>query len=164
MSERRDNERLLSDILAEDSPAGQREALLADTLSQVRRRRRFRQAQRGACAITVLAVAGLVFLRHGPPTNSPPSPTKPYFLIQTLPLRTTAIVESRQLPPANLVSSTPTTAVVSTVASAEHARDLNDQDLLALTAPNPAVLVRKGPGSAELVFVSSVSANAGSEN
>jgi hypothetical protein len=157
MSKERDNERLLADILAEGSLTGQREASLAGTLRLVRRRRRICQATRGACILALIAVVGLVLSRRGPTLNTLPNTAKPYVLIETQPVRAMAIVESRSLPAANLISSLPTTVIVSTVASAGHARELNDQDLLELTAANPAVLVRQGSGSAQLVFVNAIS-------
>jgi hypothetical protein len=75
-----------------------------------------------------------------------------------------ALIQTTPLPAANLVESVPTSAVLTTAASARQFSVLNDDDLLALTASNPAVLVRQGPGPAQLVFVNSLNPPAGTEN
>ena len=55
---------------------------------------------------------------------------------------------SRELVP----DRTPTVSVIATATAPHLAREIDDADLLSLAAPNPVVLVRLGPDSAELVF------------
>ena len=115
MNESADNDRLLSDILAEGTRPGFREALLGQTLRLARRRRRFRQARRGASVLA--AVAGVVFLlwRSMPPTF-PTQAETPYALVRTQPLLA-AIVSTTPLGPGHLVSSAPAAEVVTTKAA-----------------------------------------------
>ena len=155
MIDPQDNKRLLGDVLAEGSIASRREALLGNTLRLVRRRRRFRQARRGVYALTLVAATVLVLSRHGPPGSVQPSPARPYTLVQTQPLRQAAVVETKTLPAGSLVMSVPTLGIFTTTAAGQRLHELSDKDLLALTAANPAVLVRLPSGSAELVFVHS---------
>ena len=121
----------------------------------MRRRRRFRQARRGAYALALVASGVLLIFRHNPPTDVRPTTPKPYTLVQTRPLRHTALVETKVLPADSVVMSIPMTAVLTTAAAGEPSHEINDADLLAL-APNPAVLVRRDGAPAELVFVTSV--------
>jgi hypothetical protein len=155
MNEPPHNERLLADILAEGSVAGRRDALLGETLRLARNRRRFRQGRRGAYALALVTAGLLVFRRQDPPPEAGPKPTKLYVLVRTQPLAKSAWVESQPLSAASLISSVPTTGILTTAGAGERWHEVNDEDLLALAAPNPAVLVRGGPGSAELVFVHS---------
>lgn len=157
MNHRNDNDELLRDILGDSRFASRREALLADTLGHVRSRRRMRRARQGACVVAcVLIIAALVVnLRRPPRVETFVAPAKPYLLVETQPLPSAAVVESRSLPPVSLAPTMPTSEVVTTAAARFHPEVLNDEALLAMAAPNPAVLVRRGNGQAELVFVKS---------
>ena len=103
----------------------------------------------------LVAAGGLFIFRHNPPTDIQPTTFKPYTLVQTRPLRHTALVETKVLPADSVVVSIPMTAVLTTAAAGQPSHEINDSDLLAL-APNPAVLVRRDGAPAELIFVTSV--------
>ena len=82
-------------------------------------------------------------------------PTKPYTLVRTQPLPLAACVVTRPLSPENLLVSARLENIIVTARASVPIREINDDELLAL-APKPAALVRRGPHSAELVFVSAV--------
>jgi hypothetical protein len=150
----RQNECLLADVLGEGIPADFREGLLHETLRWARRRRRFRQARQAGSVLALLIGLGLLFW-HRLPSNVRLSsfPTKPYALVRTQPLPPEAWVATRPLPPARLVVSARTGNIVVTAKANVPIHEISDDELLAL-APGPAALVRYGPHSAELVFVS----------
>jgi hypothetical protein len=163
MNDPRHSKRLLADILAEGSAAGQRDASLSATLRLIRNRRRWRQARRGAYALALVVVGLLVFRRQVPPPEAGPEPSKPYVLVRTQPLAKAAWVETRPLAAASLISSAPNAGVLTTAGAGPPWHEISDEDLLALAAPSPAVLVRSGPGPAELVFVHSESKAVGTD-
>ena len=155
MNDSSQRHRLLTDVLGEGISADFREDLLNQTLRLARRRRHFRQARRAASALAVLVGLGLLFWRHVPTVLSPASlSAKPYVLVRTQPLPPAAWVATRPLSPANLLVSVRTSSIVITAKASVPVREINDDELLALV-PKPAALVRHGPHSAELVFVSS---------
>ena len=145
-------ERLLNEVLAEGGVQTLRDELLAQTLRQVRRRRRARQVRRTVGAlIVVLGLGFLVWPRPHQPLVQPRSP-RPYVVVQTRPLSRAAVVTTVPPQAASQVESIPTTSIVATATTPRLAREIDDADLLSLAAPNPVVLVRVGPHSAELVF------------
>jgi len=149
-----DNERLLDDVLAEERDPGFREVLLGQTLHLVRRQRRFRKVRRAASAMAVIAGLLLLAWRFLPsPSNGPVVPAKPYTLVHTQPLPTSAIVETTPFPPSKLITSVGSVEIIATSAFAHNFRELNDDQLLDFVTPAPALLVRRGPHTAELVFV-----------
>jgi hypothetical protein len=147
-------ERLLADVLGEGFSAGFRDDLLSATLRRARRRRQWRQGRRVASAFAVLAVLALASWRTVSPSPGPADlPAKPYLLVRTQPLAASALLITQPLSPSRLVASAPTAEIVVTAVAGMKVRNLSDEELLAL-APQPAALVRFGPHSAELVFVS----------
>jgi hypothetical protein len=62
------------------------------------------------------------------------------------------MVKTAPLDSASEIASTPTVSIISTATAPHLAREIDDAGLLSLAAPNPVVLVRLGPHSAELVF------------
>jgi hypothetical protein len=164
MSDFEQTERLLSDVLGEDTEAGFREGLLKETLRLARRRRGFRQLGKSASLLVVLAGLGLLVWHQFPSVRIPASlPAKPYVMVRTQPLSPAALVKTRPLPPASLVTSVRTGNIVVTAAAASPVREVNDDELLSL-APQPAALVRFGPHNAELVFVDSANREALQQN
>jgi hypothetical protein len=156
MNKRADQENLLAEVLAEASPADFRAAMLAETLRLARRRRQFRQARQTA---GVLAVASLlaVFVAQQfskPTVVSPPFAKKiakrSYELVRTEPLPASAIIRTRQFSEVQSAASIPKVIEVATASGGF--RLINDNELLALLADRPAVLIRTGPNSEELVF------------
>jgi len=155
MSDRNNKENLLNEVLAEASPAGFREALLGETLRLARRRRHFRQTRQ---AIGILGVFVLlaIFGRQNWPTQSVVSKTvekkstpESYKLVLTQPLPEDELITTRQSS-VQLVASTPDVAQISTFSGGF--RQINDNELLALLSGKPAILIRTGPHSEELVF------------
>ena len=154
MNNSRDNERLLADVLAEESDPGFRQLLLGQTLHLVRRQRRLRKIRRVTAGVAVIAGLLLLAWRFLPsPSNGPAAPTKPYTLVHTQPLPASAIVETTPLPSSNLITSVGSVEIIATSAFAHNFRELNDDQLLDFVTPAPALLVRRGPHTAELVFV-----------
>lgn len=154
MNQTGDRERLLADVLADESAAGFREGLLNETLALVRRRRRARQAWRAASAVVLIAGLGLVVWRNLPPTAvAPGTGARGYTLVLSQPLAGKALVVTRAFTASGIVVSARTAEVIRTTASRSQAREIDDSELLALLGPKPVALVRLAPHRAELVFV-----------
>jgi len=156
MSDRNNKENLLNEVLAEASPAGFREALLGETLRLARRRRHFRQTRQtiGVLGVFILlAILGWQYwpqaIAVSPPVAKMAVPT-PYKLVRTEPLPDNDIVTTRSFLENQLVASSANVVQVET--SGGGYRQINDAQLLALVAQRPAVLIRTGPHSEELVF------------
>ena len=153
MNRRTDQERLLADVLREETGEGFHEALLGETLRLAQRRRQVRLVRRGAGVFAILAVTMAVAIWRRPQAlvqeAQPPAPH--YQLTHSRPLPASCVVSSHPLHAEQVVVSMLTSSVVHTTTG--HYRVLGDDELLAL-APVPAALVRRGPHEAELVFVS----------
>jgi hypothetical protein len=149
------NEPLLADVLGEGVSADFRAGLLGQTLRLACRRRRIRQIRSAAAALAVLTAFGFLVWHHLPrPPARRSFPARPYTWVDTQPLPPASWVGTRPLPVVSLLASGSTrTTIVASASAKERAREINDDELLAL-APGPAALVRRGPHSAELVFVS----------
>jgi hypothetical protein len=156
MKRETDNEPLLADVFAEANPADFRGAMLGETLRLVRRRRHFRQARNMA---GVLIVAGLsaFFLRQNfvkPMTVLPPLVKKitpsNYKLVRTQSLPPSFVIGTKPFAEVQMVTSAATVSAVATTRG--NFRRMNDDELLAQVASRPAVLIRTGPNSEELVF------------
>ena len=146
-----DNERLFADALTDAGPADFRASLLGETLRLARRRRRVRQVRRVGI-ITALAAA--LAMWFWPRTIVRQPKTEPaiasYRLIETQPLSASEIVTTQPFT-SSIIASTPAPGVFTTADVGDGLRLLNDDELLSL-APAPAVLVRLGPHSAELIL------------
>lgn len=156
MNRKTDNE-LLDDVLAEAAPADFREALLGVTLRQVRRRRRFRRGRNAVGVVTALALLGILIWPKNakqtpvavvPPAKKAVEPS--YTLVATHPMSPDNMVKTHPSRTPQIITSRATVEIVQTTAGNFHL--INDEELLALTADHPAVLVRTGPHSEELVF------------
>ena len=156
MNNRTDQESLLAEVLAEASPTDFREAMLAETLRLARRRRQFRQVRQAA---GVLAVIGLLAVLVAKQFSRQPDVSMPlakkivkqsYELVRTQPLPASALISTRNFPEVQSVASVSAVVEVATVSGGF--RQINDNELLALLADKPAVLIRTGPNSEELVF------------
>lgn len=156
MNNRTDQESLLAEVLAEASPTDFREAMLAETLRLARRRRQFRQVRQAA---GVLAVIGLLAVLVAQQFSRQPDVSMPlakkivkqsYELVRTQPLPAGAVISTRKFSEAQFAASVSTVVAVATVSGGF--RQINDNELLALLADKPAVLIRTGPNSEELVF------------
>ena len=153
MNSGRDKERLLADVLAGEEAAAFREALLAETLGQVRRRRRSRQAWRAALALAIVAgLSALLWRSPRPVPVGPGGESRGYEVVLSRPLPGSALVNTRPFV-AGVTVASPDVQIVQTTSSRAILRDISDSELLALVAPKPAALVRSGQHRAELVFV-----------
>ncbi len=156
MNNRADQESLLAEVLAEASPPDFRAAMLAETLRRARRRRQFRRARNAA---GVLAVAGLLAFLAAQPFSKPAIISTPlakqiakpsYELVRTQPLPASERVGTRSFSATGFVVAAPKVIEVATTGGGF--RMINDNELLALLADKPAILIRTGPQSEELVF------------
>ena len=155
-----DKDQLLADVLADENSDGFREALLTETLGLVRRRRRFRQVRRAASGLVVIVgLAVLVWRNPPPPVVTPESAGRGYAMVRSQPLRPAALVSTQPLAPSRFVVSVANAGIVQTAPCGGQLREIDDAELLALVGPKPAALVRRGPHSAELVFVNPADQN-----
>jgi|SRR5690348_8843974 len=156
MNDRSDN--LLDDVLTEAAPADFRDAMLGKTLRLVRRRRRWRQTRRAAALLAVLVLCGVfIWQKNMPqkpvalsPTPAAKAAGKSYILVGTQPLPVGDIVTTQPLTSHKVVAPAVVAEIVQTHRG--NYRIINDDELLMLVASRPAVLVRTGPHSEELVF------------
>jgi len=147
-----DNERLFADALTDTAPAGFREALMGDTLRRARRHRQLRWARKIGAAVAMVTLLSILFWpRTAPRRNSTAEPPAPsYRLVNTTPLPASAIIVTQPFVD-QIAVSTQAVLVITTAQSHDGLRELSDDELLAL-APAPALLVRLGPHSSELVL------------
>jgi len=154
MKNRADQETLLADILAEASPPDFRAALLAETLRRARQRRQFHHARRAAGILAALVLLAVLLAQQfsKPPAASLPVAQKiarpSYELIHTQPLPASALIHTRNFAGG---AAAPVPEIIE-VATGGGYRLINDHELLALFADKPAILIRTGPNSEELVF------------
>jgi hypothetical protein len=151
MNHASDHGRLLHDVLADAAPAGFREALLGETLRLARQRRRGRNTRRITASLAVLALATIGGWRVLVPEPLKPGSAANYQLVRSTPLRAEQIVTTQPLAAGQVVASVATTDVIHTASGG--LREIDDDQLLALAAPQVAALIRRGPREAELVFV-----------
>lgn len=155
MSDRNNKEKLLNDVLAETSPADFREALLGETLRLARRRRHFRQTRQTIGVLGVFIFLAILGWQNWPTQSVASKPIAEkaartsYKLVRTQPLPENDLITTRQSS-AKIVASISDVAQISTAGGGF--RQINDNELLALLAGKPAVLIRTGPHSEELVF------------
>jgi len=163
MTRRTDQERLLTDVLREETGDGFHAALLGETLRLARRRRQFRLARRvgGVCVLLAVMAAIALWRRPLAPEWAARPSVPHYQLTLSQPLPASCVVSSRPLRADQLVVSTLASDVVHTTTG--RYRVLGDDELLAL-APLPAALVRRGPHEVELVLVSPPVETGGQQN
>ncbi|HXR46171.1 MAG TPA: hypothetical protein VN784_01915 [Candidatus Limnocylindrales bacterium] len=158
MENKTDNDQLLADVLTEAAPADFRDAILGETLRLVRRHRRWRQTRRAATWLAALALVGIFIWQNNlpqKPVTSVPVPAakaveKNYKLVETQPLPANAIVTTQPTASGQFIASTASVEIIQTRGG--DYRVINDDELLALVASHPAMLIRTGPHSEELVF------------
>lgn len=155
MNDRSDQQRLLDDVLAESSPSDFRTALLGETLRQARRRRHWQRSRRAAGVFGVLFFAAWLVWRYWPEKVSTvqvlaKTPVvKSYQVVETQPFHAEAMATG-EFSGVKLISSEAT--ITQVVTSNDGLRFISDEELLTLTGPGKAMLVRTGPHSEELVF------------
>jgi hypothetical protein len=163
MNHRVDKE-LLADVLAEASPSDFRAALLGTTLRMARTRRRLRQARRVILLLAIIAAAAVFVARRSPPPGvaaqpaavSPPTDSIPGSFCQvvfTRPLPAAAIVTTQAF--SNVVTDGQFSPVAQVSTTPGGCGEIDDRQLLALVAGQPAALIRTGPHSEVLVVAAS---------
>jgi hypothetical protein len=158
MHNRPEKNELLEDVLNEASPPQFRTALLGETLRLARRRRRWRQTRNAGGVLAAIVFAGIIVRQQWPekksdqtvvvPVAEIPAP-KSFQLVVTRPLPSGAVVTTGNFSPVKVISSTSDVLPIAT--SGGGFRYISDEQLLALVG-TPAMLIRTGPDSEELVF------------
>jgi len=157
MNKRTDNEQLLEDVLAGESGEGARAASLKNILLLARQRRRVCAVRRVVVVAALLIASTIGVMRHFVPKTVQPEiaktnpPAASLAWVTSQPLSPAELVTSQPLLPGQIVSSLHASHIVYTVP--EIIREVGDDELLALAAPQVVALVRRGPHEAELVFV-----------
>jgi hypothetical protein len=156
-----DSKRLLAELLEETAPAEFRDALMSQTLCQVRRRRRVRALNRALLMAALVVGLPVLFWRtfvvapERPALRAlvsrSPEPTR-YHLVRSQPLNPAMIVETQPRTTSVVSSWSGSVAVVETKPGQHVFNELTDEQLLALLAGRPVGLVRYSPEHAELVF------------
>lgn len=149
MNKPSDRNQLLNDVLLESRADDFREALLDETLRHARGRRRTRLLLRAA---PLVLVVGLVWFFY-PVRRVAETPV--HIAVErvcTQPLASTSSVWTQPLAAEFVVTTTPCAYVVRTRSEGEGFRLIGDEELMALAAPRPAVLMRLGPTSQTLIF------------
>lgn len=147
---------LLDDVLAEAAPADFRDALMRETSRLARHRRHRRQVRCVVGMVLMLCLIAALLWENWPKKSAIPQPLtqrpKPaaYQLVRTRPLPANDIVTTQPLAAGQFIASGGTAGIVHTVAGNYHL--LNDAELMALVGKRPAILIRTGPHSEELVF------------
>jgi hypothetical protein len=156
MNNHSDKESLLAEVLAEASPGDFRAATLSETLRLVRRQRQFRQARRTVGVLTAMSLLTVLIVQQfsKPTTVSQPLANKAakqsYELVRTQPMLPGAVISTMRFSATGFAASVPKVTEIATVGGGF--RSINDDELLSLLADKPAVLIRTGPNSEELVF------------
>lgn len=152
-----DNERLLEDVLTGESGESARVASLENILLLSRQRRRVRAVRRVVVVAALVIASTIGVMRHFAPKTVRPEiaktnpPAASLAWVTSQPLLSTELVTSQPLLPGQIVSSLHAPSIVHTVP--EIIREVGDDELLALAAPQVVALVRRGPHEAELVFL-----------
>jgi hypothetical protein len=157
MKPKPENEELLDDVFSQASCEELRNAMFSETLRLVRSRRRWCQARNTTALATAVVLAGLMgqlllhrSVRPVPPSSAASRVAQAYTLVRSQPLPESALVETVSLQTGLAVASVTRIETVRT--TAHNYRLINDEQLLALLAPQSAVLIREGPDSEKLIF------------
>jgi hypothetical protein len=144
---------LLDEVLADAASPAFRADLLRLTLERVQSRKQQRRRNRGllaaACVLLVLATA----VRLLSPSNAPKRGRGNPLVVHSRPLEAQMLVTT-QPGGLGLVRSAASTIAQIRTSPAERAFDvIGDDQLFALLGGRPAALIRRGPGTAELVLL-----------
>ena len=155
-----DPHRLLDEILEEAAPGEFRGAVLEQTLRSMRRRRVVRKARRGFIVLALFVGLPFVIFRA---VFISPQDTRGGFpkiaMVNSKPTPTSMLVETQPGASAVVNSASGVVVVVETAAARNSLREISDEELLALVAGRPAVLVRYSPHQAQLLFVNAEDQN-----
>jgi len=149
-----DNHDLLDDVLREAEPSGYREALLNLTLRRVRQRRRLRRGRLLIGAFAMIGVLVLILSRiDSDRVRVLRTSGRNCEMVTTRPLSPAAIVSTEIFDRARWVVTTSSVPTVHTNLDGNNIRLLSDHELLVVAgATHPAVLIRLGPHTQELIF------------
>lgn len=144
---------LLTDVFSPEDPGDGPGALLQTTLRHVRRKR---WRKRATVPALVAVMVGLPLWLHRPLPSVESSPVaetaSPVKIVGTLPFSAELHVETR----AGLIPVTPTSAGLATVLETGFSprawKLIDDQELFALLAGRPALLIKNETGRTELIF------------
>jgi hypothetical protein len=161
MNDRGEQQELLDDVLAESSSPDFRASLLGETLRLARQRRRWRHTRQAGGVLATLILLAIISRQNQPenqpekistahPLAKPIAVATSYHLVETQPLSAGAMVASVNFPAVKMISSE--SAVTQIATTGGNFRLINDEQLLALLMKRPAILIRTGPNSEELIF------------
>jgi hypothetical protein len=155
-----DKDRLLNEVLHDESYAAFRAGLFDDTLAELRRQRAVRSRRRLLALAASLAIAAGLYSLLAPPTPSAIHPFSKVVVVHTMPLAEDQIVTSATIGPpptsaqAKVVLVTTAAANIEVVPTASQAiQMLTDQQLLDLFQGQPVALVTIRPGHRRLVLL-----------
>jgi hypothetical protein len=150
VNDKNENYDLLADVLAEAEPSGFRQALLGETLRQVRRRRRLRRS-RPFVTVVALGVIVALIVSH---FRRPRAPVLGYELVATQSFSPERIVTTQSFDRERLIASVASVPTLHTPLGGSGIQLLDDRQLLAVAGEaNGAVLIRVGPHEQRLIFV-----------
>jgi hypothetical protein len=154
MTRRSEKERLLTDVLGEESEARFQRSLLDETLRLARHRRRLRRTRPviGVFAVMALIVTVAFWQRPVRPVTKPQPAALNYQLTLSQPLAPSQLISKRPFLAEQVMISQVAVGMIHTTKESGGYREVGDDELLEL-APQPAALVRRGPFLVELVFI-----------
>lgn len=153
MKNNRDDD-FLADVLGHAASPEFREGLLQNTLRQVRRREQIRRLNRGlATTALVLVAIALVarFVGLSGRKSTPSSSSTGTLVVHSVPFTAGNLIVT-DLRSVEVLSSRAGVAMIQTAPSQDLFKPIGDDELLASLQGTPAILVRRGPFEAELVF------------
>ena len=155
-----DPHRLLDEVLEEAAPSEFRSALLEQTLRHVQRRRVARRTLRGLVAFAFLMALPLAIWRTVViPRNHNGAGPANTARVSSQPPAAFMLIESKPGAVSIVTTSAKSVVMVETAAAKDSFKEISDEELLALVAGRPAVLVRHSPQQAELLFVNAEDQN-----
>lgn len=153
-----DKHELLNDILQDAAPPEFRAASLAETLNQVRLRKKQRHRNRVAVALGCFLVTSIIAWRIASPQKQAlivqaPKSVAGELIINSQPLPVEMILKTNPNAVESVSTKPHTIKVVETTPGEKLFTTIGDNELLTLLAGRPALLIRKGPSESELHFV-----------
>ena len=149
------NRELLDDVLAQGADGGNEhpDLLLERTLAEVRRQRRHRARRSLGVKVAAVAAIALFSILQWLPQSMPRGTPKSEFVLATRPLdhRHLLVTEHGSVP--TRTSSPEGLRIIDTARWAELPPMISDEDLLSLARDEPAALVRRADGKAELILL-----------
>jgi len=155
-----EKEKLLNDVLHDESYAAFRAGLFDDTLEELRRHRAARSRRRVLALAACLPIAAGLYALLAPSTPPASQPISTVAVVRTVPLAKEQIVTTATMTPqsttarAKVVYVTTSAADMEVVQTAGQAmQTLTDQQLLDLFKGQPVALVTISPSERRLVLL-----------